>query len=120
MDSPLLRRQIKPAIFFLQAIEVYLKLHYQKCPMIITCKKLYTVHVQTRHSPVISVQAVNKFRKDARFDQVINRRVTVTGQQLPANTVIKTTHQHTLPAWECKLYAFFNKLNICGCRDQFK
>lgn len=63
--------------------------------------------MQTRYSPVISVQAVNKFRKDARFDQVINRRVSVTGQQLPTITRMKTTHQYTLPAWEFTLFVLY-------------
>lgn len=33
--------------------------------------------------PVISVQAVHQFRKDARFDEIIDGGVTVAGQQLP-------------------------------------
>lgn len=42
--------------------------------------------------PVVSVQAVHQFRKDARFDEIINRGVTVTWQQLPrkANTSLIT------------------------------
>lgn len=35
---------------------------------------------------VISVQAVNQYRKDPRLNQVIYGRVTVTGQQLPTKT----------------------------------
>lgn len=35
---------------------------------------------------VISVQAVDQYRKDPRFNQVIYGRVTVTGQQFPAKT----------------------------------
>lgn len=35
---------------------------------------------------VISVQAVDQYRKDPRLNQVIYGRVTVTGQQLPTKT----------------------------------
>lgn len=45
--------------------------------------------------PVVSVQAVHQFRKDARFDEIIDGGVTVTGQQLPgkANTGLTPRQQ---------------------------
>lgn len=46
---------------------------------------------------VISVQAVDQYRKDPRLNQVIYGRVTVTGQQLPIKTKEETllTHLHS-------------------------
>lgn len=45
---------------------------------------------------VISVQAVDQYRKDPRFNQVIYGRVAVTGQQLPTKTKKKQkTISHT-------------------------
>lgn len=38
------------------------------------------------HLLVISVQAVDQYRKDPRLNQVVYGRVTVTGQQLPTKT----------------------------------
>lgn len=52
-------------------------------------------YMKTAYSPVISVQAVNQFRKDARLDEIVYRRVTVTGQQLPTNAVTKRAAAHT-------------------------
>lgn len=47
---------------------------------------------------VISVQAMDQYRKDPRLNQVIYGGVTVTGQQLPTKTKRKQktiTHTHT-------------------------
>lgn len=43
---------------------------------------------------VVSVQAVDQYRKDPGLNQVIYGRVTVTGQQLPTKTK-KTQHSVT-------------------------
>lgn len=51
---------------------------------------------------VISVQAVDQYRKYPRLNQVIYGRVTVTGQQLPTKTKDETkdhySHTHSFTA----------------------
>lgn len=69
--------------------------------------------------PVISVQAVNQFRKDPRLNEVIYGRVTVTGQQLPTKTKRKQktmTHTHSRIA----LLTHTNKTNQIITEKQLK
>lgn len=61
--------------------------------------------------PVISVQAFHQFRKDARFDEIINRGVTVTWQQLPrkaSTSLITYLATHNLNHYFNLLYFMFN------------
>lgn len=61
-------------------------------------KRSPMIHIKVQHLPVISVQAVDQFRKDARFDEIIYGGVTVTRQQLPGKKMSKYkyfSHLHT-------------------------